>query len=41
MNSLDPDLEKRLVEMQRRIASRVVLQDHFSEAVKIQYKINF
>ncbi|MCX6669582.1 MAG: endonuclease V [Methanothrix sp.] len=31
MNSLDPDLEKRLVEMQRRIASRVVLQDQFSE----------
>ncbi len=31
MSSLDPDLEKRLIEVQRRIASRVVLQDQFSE----------
>jgi len=31
MKSSDPDLEKRLVEVQRRIASRVVLQDQFSE----------
>ncbi|VVB69396.1 Uncharacterised protein [uncultured archaeon] len=31
MNSSDPHLEKRLVEVQRRTASRVVLQDQFSE----------
>ncbi len=31
MNSLNPLLEKRLVDVQRRIASRVILDDSFSE----------
>jgi len=39
MKSSDLHLEKRLIEVQRRIASRVVLQDQFSgEAEPLIYK---